>query len=207
MKPLESIEEPEELKSYFEENQIVLHKEMFQPASSQSKLVFTSAKFLDFGYCDYLNTSGEQEVVVYNKLPCKLVTYWTIVDEQNQSPVFQVRPQKLELNPLGQQSFSITFHPTKPSYYYYQMVQFFAVKQLNQSSEQIENMFKTARSITKNGNSTLQKFTLKNTRNDLDIEELIPSLSGYISCVGHSFNPLSQPFIPIVSANPSSCVF
>ena len=38
------------------------------------------------------------------------------------------------------------------------------------------------------------------------MEEMVPSLSGSIFCVGHSFSEGCQPFIPIMNVSPSNKV-
>ena len=50
------------------ENQMVLHKEVFQGPSNENKLIKISEDLLDFGFGEFMTVSGSKEITVTNKM-------------------------------------------------------------------------------------------------------------------------------------------
>jgi hypothetical protein len=103
------------------------------------------------------------------------------------------------------------FRPTKSSYYYFQSIQFFAIKYNPKLTKKILDSVKNNKgsilneSFGSGGNLKLSATAGTNSKNtgDFSSKEMIPTFSGSINCVGHSFGINSQPYIPIVELRPS----
>eukprot|EP00828_Plagiopyla_frontata_P018328 TRINITY_DN2353_c0_g1_i13.p1 TRINITY_DN2353_c0_g1~~TRINITY_DN2353_c0_g1_i13.p1 ORF type:complete len:916 (-),score=111.90 TRINITY_DN2353_c0_g1_i13:56-2803(-) len=228
-------------------SQLSLHKELFNSFSSQTQLLQLSETFFDFNFTNFSEMSPARDLIVYNKLPCKITVIWTVQkpSDPEESPVFHVYPQAQTLKPQGSAKFQIAFKPNRAAAYFYQMVQFFAVKYNSKTQDQIikkmkgvantnaatnfpqsmsDNIFNNASQqqvMTMQGKTkTLEKsrqfeITEKYKKAPQDaeyidgkqIDEMVPSLQCYIRCVGHSFPPMSQVFIPIVELAPSNRVY
>ena len=193
------------------ESQIMLHKELFQEMRSEHRVLQVSDEQLDFGFCDFMTVSGSRDVIVTNRLPIKLQVFCVprLEPEVDVKPsetlnVFNVYPAHAQIKPFGQQLFSVTFRPNKNSYYFFQYLQFVAVKK---NSKLTEKLLEEAKQASSKPFKTTNSFTqTKQTNMSFVSEEQLPPLSFYLRCVGHSFNANSQPFIPMIDLFPNDLV-
>lgn len=80
-----------------------------------------------------MSESPSKVIEIHNKLNCKLTVFWTIQNQQTMNPdekmpVFCVYPETLSIKANSKATFSISFRPTKSCYYFYQYLQYFAIK-------------------------------------------------------------------------------
>ncbi|KAM3137891.1 hypothetical protein pb186bvf_009972 [Paramecium bursaria] len=195
-------------------NQTVLFKELMLSPQSDHRLIQFSEEFMDFGYTEAMQSSGVRDLILHNKLNCKLTFFWTIQNHQtvdgDKLPVFLVYPETQSVHARQSCRFQISFRPTKSSYYYFQDIQFFAIKyNPNLTKKIVENMKRN----TQIGDSFINNLKLSQTaisnpkQQDFSSKEMIPTFSGRLACVGHSFGINSQPYIPIVEFRPSQRVY
>ena len=88
---------------------------------------------LDFGFCDVMTLSSQKEIEVTNRLQSKLNLNWITQKKENLNgeymTVFQVFPESAVLKPNVPVRFTVTFRPLKGNNYYFQHLQFYAVRQ------------------------------------------------------------------------------
>ncbi|CAD8141208.1 unnamed protein product [Paramecium octaurelia] len=200
-------------------NQTVQYKELMLPPSSDYRLIKFSEDFIDFGYVECYQSSGARELELHNRLNCKLTVFWTIQTHPTVNgekvPVFTVTPETQSAQANSKCKFSISFRPTKSSYYYFQYIQFFAIKYNPKLTKKILDSVKNNKgsilneSFGNGANLKLSQTGITNQKNTIDFisKEMIPTFSGQIGCVGHSFGINSQPYIPIVELRPSNKLY
>lgn len=193
------------------ENQIMLHKELFQENKSDKRILLISEEFLDFGFCEFMTISGTRDVVITNRLPIKMSVFPILnfdeksIENTENFNVFNVYPPYAHLKPFGSQLFSVTFRPHKNSYYFFQYLQFFAIKKNSKLTEKLIEDAKLTSSLNQqNLNGSFSQ--TKNTNISFVSDEQLPPMQFYLRCVGHSFNTNSQPFIPMIDLFPNDLV-
>ncbi len=118
---------------------MALHHELFQEQKSPNRIVYLSEDFLDFGFTSKASISPAREIQVYNNLPCEMTVLWTIPDTlDNKQPAFRVFPASATLKPLSSCKFEVSFCPDKASQYFYQEVEYYAIKHI--SSNQVRRL-------------------------------------------------------------------
>lgn len=115
--------------------------------------------------------------------------------------VFSIYPQSAVIKPKSTQSFSVKFRPPKNSSYYFQKMQYFAVRHDPKTSD---NLLKEKKNLQ---TTVIQDYSPTNKSTLIIEDEIQPPITGSIPCVGHSFNVTSQTFIPIIDISPSNKVY
>ena len=191
------------------ESQIMLHKELFQEMRSEQRVLQLNEEFIDFGFCEFMTVSGSRDVIVTNRLPVKLTVFCIFKsDEKTENieelNVFSVYPPHAHVKPFGSQLFSLTFRPNKNGYYFFEYLQFFAVKKNSQLTEKLIEDAKLANTKEQKLSSSFTQ--TKRTNMSFIADEQLPPISFYLRCVGHSFSGTSQPFIPMIDVFPHDIV-
>jgi hypothetical protein len=126
--------------------------------------------------------------------------------------VFQVYPESQTIKAGASARFYVSFRPLKSNYYFFQDLQFFAVRDSGKMNKKTLEEYERKELRTLKPEVTLLK-TLKVTqtiqskvKDELEHGEILPPLSGVVKCVGHSFAPQSMSFIPIMEFRPSRTV-
>ena len=151
--------------------------------------------------------SQKLEFEVTNNLDYPITLYWIEQKELSQLggylSVFNIHPPIEKIKKGETKSFGVTFRPTKGASYFFQNLQYFAVRN---DPIQKDNLFKADKKKTNKNIMSQYNTTLNaSASQDLIIEdEIQPPISGYIPCVGHSFSISSQTFIPIINVSPSN---
>ncbi len=79
-----------------------------------------------------MTMSAQKEIEVTNRLNCKLTLFW--IQQKRESltgeymTIFQVYPETQTLKAGATAKFYISFRPLKSNYYFFQDLQFFAIK-------------------------------------------------------------------------------
>lgn len=80
-----------------------------------------------------MTLSSQKEIEVTNRLQSKLNLTWITQKKENLNgeymTVFQVYPESAVLKPNVPVRFTVTFRPLKNNNYYFQHLQFYAVRQ------------------------------------------------------------------------------
>lgn len=108
--------------------------------------------------------------------------------------------------------FSVSFRPLKANNYYFQLLQFYAVRQNSRLSKKTLEDFEYRELKAKPEATLLRNVKLNQTiqskvREDVEATELLPPLSGAVRCAGHSFGQASLPFLPILKLLPQRLTF
>jgi len=163
---------------------------------------------LDFGFCDPLTLSQQQELVVTNNLFYQVTLYWVPQTEKTENgqslSVFNIYPTSAVIKPQQSSTFSVTFRPPKGSSYYFQKLQFFA---LRHDPKKADNLFTQQKKKLKDNTTMIQEFSPTNKSTLIIEDEVQPPVSGSIPCIGHSFSLTSQTFIPIVDVYPTNKIY
>ena len=195
------------------QSQVVLHKELLLDPVSRSRLISTSSDLLDFGFAEAFTLSNTLDIELTNNLSWRVSVLWNIpkerLDNGEEIAVFTIFPASKVIKPWCTERFSVTFRPHKNSYYFFQKLQYFAIRYDAKHSDnllmtkgkrpdQLEKSFEPG--LTKGQNQTDgyigQSIVIE--------DEVQPPICGSVNCVGHSFSVLSQPFIPILDILPSN---
>ncbi|EAR97146.2 MSP (major sperm protein) domain protein (macronuclear) [Tetrahymena thermophila SB210] len=208
-------------------SQIALHRELFLSQTSGTRLIRISEEFLDFGYQELMTLSQERVVTIFNNINSKITVFWTILKKNNSLDnslsVFSVQPETASIKPNSRADFKISFRPIKNSFYFFQDLQFIAYKYSEKLTKNVVDEFQKsilAQSMkftndqlslthTQSQNSLKTSTVFLKTLNKIDYiaDETLPPFSGFVSCVGHSFGPHNQIYIPMVDFSPSSKVY
>ena len=113
-------------------NPTQLHKEMFWPITSKSRLISFDIDYRDFSYIEAGTCSEGYPIHVYNNSNEKIKIKWiyekpiiisNLVKGFNifnvESTVFIVQPEEGIITPNGQAEFKVYFKPNKPEFYFY----------------------------------------------------------------------------------------
>ena len=113
-------------------NPTQLHKEMFWPITSKSRLISFDVDYIDFNYIEAGSCSEGYPVHVYNNSNEKIKIKWiydkpvivsNLVKGFNifnvESTVFIVQPEESVITPNGQAEFKVYFKPNKPEFYFF----------------------------------------------------------------------------------------
>lgn len=196
-------------------SQVILHKELFQEAVSMNRLIGLSTDLLDFGFAEAFTLSQTLEIELTNNLSWRVSIYWNLpkerLDSGDEIPIFNIFPLSKIIKPNTSERFSVTFRPHKNSFYFFQQLQFFAIRY---DPKHTDNLLKTKGK--RPGQDATYQLNMSKIRSDNDgynnnqslvlEDELQPPISGVVNCVGHSFSIVSQPFIPILDVLPSNRV-
>jgi len=157
-----------------------------------------------------LTLSAQQEIQVTNNLHYKVTIYWILQQDKSELgaslTVFNIFPQTTTIKPKATQTFNVTFRPTKGASYFFQKLQFFAVR--NDPSK-TDNIYLNSK-MAKNNVTIMDHYNTMNVSGSQDLvleDEVQPPVSGSIACVGHSFSLSSQTFIPILDISPGNKVY
>mgnify|MGYP003880634599 FL=1 len=194
-------------------SQVALHKEMMQEVSSRTRLISCSSELLDFGFTEAFTLSGSLDIELTNNLSWRVSVMWSIPKERlengDEIPIFNIYPVSKVIKPYATERFTVTFRPHKNSYYFFQKLQYFASRYDPKHSDNLlMTKGKRPDQLQKSlelSSSKLQNQTEGPMTGSLVFEdEVQPPICGSVSCVGHSFDPFSQPFIPILDIMPSN---
>ena len=125
--------------------------------------------------------------------------------------VFQVYPESATLKPNVPVKFHITFRPLKSGAFFFQNMQFFAIKYNQKITKKTLEDFEYKDLKAKPENTLLRNVKLNQTiqtrvKEELELTEVFPPLAGSIRCSGHAFSLATMPYLPIVKAQPSKGV-
>jgi hypothetical protein len=189
----------------------VLHKEMFLENDSTFRDVAIMQQFVDFAFCEYGKSSEAQKIVIENKLPFKIELRWVTPDVLNsQGEVvkncFKVEDQHTVIDAKSSGTFNIKFKPFEPDYYFFQVLQCFVY--LCNGNEHKMRKFEDNQKLSLQTLARRQMLgsTKKSKFEESLNEEMDPPLCLNLRVIGHSFNPGSQPFIPMVKFLPNKNV-
>jgi hypothetical protein len=123
-----------------------------------------------------------------------------------------VFPESAVLKPNVPVRFTITFRPLKANNYYFQHLQFYAVRQNSKLTKKTLEEFEYRELKAKPESTLLRNVKLNQTiqskvREDIESTEVLPPLSGVVRCAGHSFGQSSLPFLPIMKTIPQKVTF
>lgn len=80
-----------------------------------------------------MTISSQQELIVTNNLPCKITIYWILQKRENFNgdfmTAFQIFPESATIKPGANVKFNVSFRPLKSQYFFFQHLQFFALKE------------------------------------------------------------------------------
>lgn len=162
---------------------------------------------MDFGFCSPLTISAQQEIEVTNNLNFKVSLYWVLQQEKSDLganlTVFNIYPPTALIKPKSSQIFNVTFRPTKGASYFFQKLQFFAVR----NDPKKENPYTKNKKLPNIVSDYVKSMNVSGTQDLVIEDEIQPPIHGAISCVGHSFNETSQTFIPILNVHPSNKLY
>jgi hypothetical protein len=108
----------------------VLHKEMFLENDCQYRDIIIKQQYLDFNYCEYGKFSDYKTIEVENKLPYKIEVRWYIPEVTNsqgetiKNP-FSLDEQHVIVDAKSTGTFNVKFKPFEPDYYFFQILQCF----------------------------------------------------------------------------------
>lgn len=190
----------------------VLHKEMFLENDSKYRDVSIQQQYVDFNFCEYGKFSEAQQVTIENKLPYKIEIRWVIPEVSNsqgetvKNP-FNVDERRTIIDAKSIGTFDIKFKPFEPDYYFFQILQCF-VYLYNGNENKIRRDEdggnpQGVKSLTKR---KMMRSTKVSKFEESINEEIDPPLCLNLRVIGHSFNPGSQPFIPMVKFLPTKNV-
>ena len=113
-------------------NPTQLHKEMFWPTTSKSRLVSLDIDYIDFNYIEAGTCSEGFPIHVSNNSNEKIKIKWifdkpiivsNLVKGFNifnvESTIFIIQPEEGIISPNGQAEFKVYFKPNKPEFYFY----------------------------------------------------------------------------------------
>ena len=150
---------------------------------------------------------------ITNNLHCRMTVYWILQKRENFTgdylTPFQVYPESTTIKPGATARFQITFRPLKSQQFFFQHLQYFAVKDGGKINKRSLEEYEKKELKTLKPEMTLLK-TLKVTqtiqakvKDELESTEIMPTLHGGVKCVGNSFGIPSTAYIPIMSLHPS----
>lgn len=190
----------------------VLHKEMFLENDSAHRDVLIREQFIDFNFCEYGKHSEDQSITLENKLPYKIEVKFVLPQTTNSqgeevNNPFSLSEMSTIIDAKSTVNLDVKFRPFESDYYFFQILQCFVYlhngNENKMRKEDIESDQQGIKTLTKR--SALR--TTKISRFDASIsEEIDPPLCLNLRMVGHSFNPGTQPFIPMVKFLPNSNV-
>lgn len=189
----------------------VLHKEMFLENDSQYRDVAIHQQYLDFNYCEHGKFSEAQTITLENKLPYKVEVRWVIPEVTNSQGDTVKNPFTIDtltttIDAKSKRSFDVKFKPFEPDYYFFQVLQCFVFL-----CNGTEHKMRREDGDNPQGVKTLTKRSMMRTTKvskfeESMSEEIFPPLCLNLRTIGHSFNPGTQPFIPMVKFLPTKNV-
>ena len=182
----------------------VMHKEMFLENDSNYRDITLNMQFIDFGYWEYGKSSEANKIIIENRMPYRVEVKWTILDVLNSQGEKTDNPYKVDesvmiIDAKSSANFVIKFRPFEPDYYFFQILQWF-VYLLNGNEKKMRRQ--EGGGNPQSVMMTKGKITRTSKFEESMYEEIDPPLWLNLRCIGHSFNPGSQSFIPIVKFLP-----
>jgi hypothetical protein len=190
----------------------VLHKEMFLENDSPFRDILMKQQYLDFNYCEYGKFSEAKQIEIENKLPYNVEIKWYVPEVMNSQGEVVKNPfsvdekySTIKANSTG--TFHIKFKPFEPDYYFFQVLQCFVYLWNG-------NQYKMRKEDDGGNPQGIKTMTVRKTHRSTKAskfeesiaEEIDPPLWLNLRIIGHSFNPGSQPFIPMVKFLPTKSV-
>lgn len=172
-----------------------LHKELFGNDPVTNKIIVCENEYTDFGFCNALQVSGQREVTIQNTSGTKLTVSWTRnYIENSDIPIFSVNPQSANLRAGESFNFCVNFRPTHRSAFFFQKLQAIAVNYEENLSEFLSG-----------AGNRMRKKKLKELSSGTNTKtQSFPPVMITTNCVGHSFAPGNQPFIPMIDVLPGT---
>jgi len=218
-------------------NPTQLHKEMFWPLQSKSRLISFDIDYIDFNYIENGSCSDGISFHVFNNSNEKIKIKWiyekpiivsNLVKGFNifniPSTVFIIQPEEGIITPNGQAEFKAYFKPNKPEYYFFSDIPCLAT--ILTSYNKNQNLMKTTNRLANINKKKLSEFgkdmisksienslTGRNTSNNFkktqnqNFTYFDPPIPTTLSLVGHSFPPHSQIYMPMFDLIPKKEIF
>ena len=176
-----------------------LHREIFECDNVTKRIIVCETEITDFGFCNALQLSGQRELVVQNMSASKLTVSWTRNYVENSDiPIFSVNPQSANLRPGESYNFMVNFRPTHRSAFFFQKLQAIAVNYEENLSEFLSGASMRMRK------RKLKELSKQGTSLEGAKGFSFPPVMISTNCVGHSFAPGNQPFIPMIDVLPGT---
>ena len=218
-------------------NPTQLHKEMFWPLKSKSRLISFDIDYIDFNYIEAGTCSEGIPFHVYNNSNEKIKIKWiyekpiivsNLVKGFNifniPSTVFIIQPEEGIITPNGQAEFKAYFKPNKPEYYFFSDMP--CIGTILTSYNKNQNLMKTTNRLANINKKKLSEFgkdmisksienaltgrnTLNNFKNtkNQNFTYFDPPIPTTLSLVGHSFPPETQIYMPMYDLIPKKEIF
>jgi hypothetical protein len=181
-----------------------MHRELFGLYVFSEKFLVCKTKYLDFGFSDPNNPNlATREISVQNVSSRKLSLFWNNQTIEGVEHKFQVQPPTANLKSGEVGKFTVYFKPREKNSFEAQRLQCFAIdfesnmiEMINKASFKIKKKLMNVSNLKANNSSEMVTAE----------KQQVPPIEIAVDCIGNSFGPTTQPFIPMISIVPKNVI-